>query len=63
MITRDMKIEEIIRKHPATVAVFEEFGLACGACQVAAYEDLQHGAAVHKVDIEELINKLNAALD
>ncbi len=62
MITRDMKIEEICRHYPAAIAVFKEFGLDCSECQIAALEDLEHGAAVHKVDIEKLLKKLNAAI-
>jgi len=59
MITRDMKIGDICRKHPAAVAVFREFGLDCNECQIAALEDLEHGAAVHRVDINKLLTKLN----
>lgn len=59
MITRDMKIEEIIRKYPKTIAVLKGFGLDCSACSIAEYEDLAHGAGVHKVDIEELLKRLN----
>lgn len=63
MITREMKIEEIIRLYPETIAVLKEFGLECSACSIAAYEDLAHGAGVHKVDLDELLQKLNAAID
>ena len=63
MITREMKIEEICRTYPATINVFKEFGLDCNECQMAAIEDLEHGASVHKVDIEKLLHKLNAAID
>jgi hybrid cluster-associated redox disulfide protein len=62
MITKEMKIEEIIHQHPETVEVFKEFGLECNICSVAAYEDLAHGAGVHKVDLEELLKKLNATI-
>ena len=62
MITRDMKIEEICRNHPESVTVFKEFGLDCNECQVAAFEDLEHGAGVHKVDIEKLLKRLNEAI-
>ena len=62
MITREMKIEEIIRKYPQTVAIFKEFGLDCNECQVAAFEDLEHGAEVHKVDVEKLLKKLQEVI-
>ena len=62
MITRDMKIEEICRTYPAAVTVLKEFGLECNECQVAEFEDLEHGAGVHNVDIEDLLQKLNKAI-
>jgi len=59
MINRDMTIEEIIRRYPQTVSVFKRFGLDCTECQIAAYEAVEHGAGVHKVNIEELLSELN----
>ena len=62
MITRDMKIEEIIRLHPETIEVLKGFGLDCSACSVAEYEDLEHGAGVHKANIDELLASLNKTI-
>lgn len=62
MITSDMTIGEIIRRYPQTVAVFEKYGLDCYECQVAEYEELAHGAGVHKTDIEKLLAELNEAI-
>ena len=62
MITREMKIEEIIRLHPEIIEVLKGFGLDCSACSVAEYEDLEHGAGVHKVNIDELLVCLNKTI-
>lgn len=62
MISRDMTIEEVIRRHPETIPVFRKFGLDCMECQIAAYEAVEHGAGVHKVDVEKLIGELNRAI-
>jgi len=59
MIRRDMTIEEIIRRYPQTVTIFKKFGLDCTECQIAAYEAVEHGAGVHKVDVEKLLAELN----
>jgi hybrid cluster-associated redox disulfide protein len=59
MITREMTIAEIIAKYPQTVQVFREFGLDCMECQIADYEEIEHGAGVHNIDIERLLNALN----
>ncbi len=59
MITKDMKIGEICRQYPQTVPVLKNFGLDCLECQIADLEALEHGAGVHKVDIEKLLEELN----
>ncbi len=62
MITRDMTIEEVIRRHPQTVAVFRRFGLSCMECQIAQFEAVEDGAGVHKVDVEQLLTELNRSI-
>ncbi len=62
MIHKEMKIEDVLRKYPQTVAVFDKFGIDCADCQLSHYEDLEHGAKVHKIDLEELLKGLNESL-
>ncbi|MGK2943531.1 MAG: DUF1858 domain-containing protein [Desulfuromonadales bacterium] len=62
MITRDMTIAEIIAIYPQTMQVFRSFGLDCMECQIADYEEVEHGAGVHNVDIEQLLKALNATI-
>ena len=61
MITRDMTIADIIARYPETMTVFRSFGLDCMECQIADYEQVEHGAGVHNVDVEELLSALNTA--
>lgn len=63
MITRDMIIADVIRNHPETLAVFKKYNLDCYECQIADLETLEHGAGVHKVGIDELIDALNRSVD
>lgn len=62
MITRDMIIADVIRSHPETLEVFKRFRLECYECQIADLETLEHGAGVHKVAIEELLEALNGVI-
>ena len=62
MIKRDMTIAEIISKHPETIEVFRSFGLDCMECQIADYEQVEHGAGVHNVDIDKLLEALNQTI-
>jgi hybrid cluster-associated redox disulfide protein len=62
MITRDMTIAEILVRYPQTLAVFRQFGLTCQECQIADFEAIEHGAGVHKLDIDLLLRELNKAI-
>lgn len=62
MITRDMIIADIIRQHPETLPVFKKYNLDCYECQIADLETIEHGAGVHKVGIDGLIDALNRSL-
>jgi hybrid cluster-associated redox disulfide protein len=59
MIRKDMKIEDVLRKYPQTIPVFERFGIDCAECQLSEFEDLEHGAKVHGIDLDELLRRLN----
>jgi hybrid cluster-associated redox disulfide protein len=62
MITRDMTIADIIARYPRTIQVFRSFGLSCQECQIADFEEVEHGAGVHNIDIEQLLAELNKAI-
>jgi len=62
MITRDMTIEDVIHRYPQTIPVFRRFGLECMECQIASFEAVEHGAGVHKVDVEQLLEELNKVI-
>lgn len=62
MITKEMTIGEIIRRYPETLRVFEKYGLDCYECQIADFEALEHGAGVHKADVDKLLDELNRTI-
>lgn len=62
MITREMTIADIIARYPQTIAVFRAFGLSCQECQIADFEEVEHGAGVHNIDLEQLLAELNKAI-
>lgn len=54
-----MTISEILRRYPETLPVFERHHLDCYDCQLADFEQLEHGATVHKIDVDSLLSELN----
>ncbi len=63
MIEKDMKIDEILRRFPETIPVFRRFGIDCVQCQLSEFENLEHGARVHGIDLDALLSSMNEALE
>jgi hybrid cluster-associated redox disulfide protein len=62
-IKRDMPIAEIVQNYPETVRVFLRHGLMCIGCAAARFENLEQGATAHGIDVDALLNDLNAAVE
>ena len=62
MIDKNMKIEDVLRKYPQTLPVFARFGIDCAGCQLSEFENLEHGAKVHGIDLEKLLKGLNESI-
>ena len=61
-ITKNMKLGEVISKHPETIEIFMKKGLHCIGCHVAAFETIEEGAKAHGMDdktIDNMIKELN----
>ncbi|HSB73258.1 MAG TPA: DUF1858 domain-containing protein [Candidatus Methylomirabilis sp.] len=61
-ITKDMTIEEVVQRFPETIRVFSQYGVGCLGCSAAQYDNLEQGAVVHGVDVDQLVRELNACL-
>jgi len=62
VITKDMKIGEIVEQYPKTIEVFLRHGLMCFGCAVARFENLEQGALAHGIEVEPLMKDLNAVV-
>ena len=58
-ITKDMTIQEIVSRYPESIRVFERYGLGCIVCLAAEFENLEAGAIVHGVNLDDLLWDLN----
>ncbi len=61
-ISKKDKIGEIVRKHPETVSVCQEYGLGCLGCPAGAMETIEAAAKVHDLDVDSFIEDLNEAI-
>lgn len=61
LITKDMALGEIVRKHPEAAEIMGKHGMHCIGCHVSAYETIEQGAVAHGIDAKKLIDDLNRA--
>ncbi len=60
LITKDMRINEVIRIKPRALGTLMNFGLGCIGCPASQVETLEQAAAVHGLDIDFLMKALNS---
>lgn len=58
-ITKDMMIAEVLNYRKEAPEVFVGFGMFCFGCGNAQGETLEEASAVHGIDLEFLLKKLN----
>ena len=61
-VTKEMGLIEIVQNYPETIEVFQKYGLGCLGCAAARFENLEAGAKVHGIDVEKMVEDLNAAI-
>ena len=59
-ITKDMTIGQIIVTNPNVAPILMEAGMHCLGCPASQAETLEEACAVHGIDVDELVKKLNS---
>lgn len=59
MITKDMTIGEIVNADSSKAEILMSFGMGCVGCPSAQAETLAEAAAVHGINLEQLLEALN----
>ncbi len=57
---KDTKIGEILQVAPEKAEILIECGMHCIGCPASQMETLEEACDVHGIDVEEVIEKLNA---
>jgi hybrid cluster-associated redox disulfide protein len=63
VITKDTTIAEALRLCPNAPEIFNEVGMGCCACLAASAETIEDGAFMHEVDVQAIVDKLNAGCE
>jgi hybrid cluster-associated redox disulfide protein len=59
-ITKEMTFHQVMRLNPETLKVLAKFKLGCVGCMGAQQESIEKGAMAHGLDVDELLEALNA---
>ena len=62
-ITKVTQIGEVLKLNPNVKDVLMGFGLHCFGCPMSQMETLEEAAAVHGVDIDLMVEKINEFLN
>lgn len=58
-VTKDMIIMDVLNLDRGTAQFFFEIGMHCLGCPSASGESIEDACAVHGVDVDTLVNKIN----
>ena len=61
-ITKDTIIGDILDIAPATAPIFMSIGMHCLGCPSSRGETVEQACMVHGVDVNELLEQLNATI-
>ena len=62
MITKDMTVGQVLRTYPQTVQTFLELGMHCLGCPSSTMESIEGAALTHGRKPDELVERLNEAI-
>ena len=60
MIEKTTKIGDLLESNPEKADILLEAGMHCLGCPASQAETLEEACEVHGIDVDELLEKLNA---
>ncbi len=61
-ITKDTLIGDILDQNSAVAPIFMSMGMHCLGCPASRGESLEEACAVHGVDVNDILSKINAVI-
>lgn len=61
-VNKSMSIREVLELDPGTARIMMGYGLHCLGCPHATSESLAEAGMVHGIDVDKMIDDLNALL-
>ena len=60
VVTKETNLGEFLDADPTTAIYFMQIGMHCLGCPASRGENLEQACWVHGVDVDELVEQLNA---
>ncbi len=61
-ITADCLVQEVVERHPQTIAIFARHGLKCVGCYISPFHTIADSARESAMALEPLLGDLNQAI-
>ncbi|MDD2980139.1 MAG: DUF1858 domain-containing protein [Hespellia sp.] len=61
-ISKETTIGQLLQVHPETAPILMEIGMHCLGCPSSQGESLEEAAMVHGLDVDLLVEKINASI-
>ncbi len=58
-VTKDILIDDLIKKYPQAGEVLVKYGFHCIGCVVSPFETLEAGAATHGIPLQPILKEIN----
>ena len=59
-VTKDTMIGQILIEAPETAPLFQQIGMHCLGCAMSSSETVEEACAVHGVDADAFVERLNS---
>ncbi|OGI10686.1 MAG: disulfide oxidoreductase [Candidatus Margulisbacteria bacterium GWF2_35_9] len=61
MISKDMKIIDLVNEYPEAITILQENGVGCMGCMLAHSETIGEGLTAHGLDVDKILKDIEAA--
>jgi len=62
ILKKEIPIQQIITTYPETRKFFNDMNMSCSGCFAVGFDTLEHGALMHGIRVDTLINRLDRFL-
>ena len=61
MISKDIKIIDLVNEYPEAVTVLQDNGVGCMGCMLAHSETIAEGLTAHGLDVDKIMKDIEEA--